>query len=272
MPSHFAKLALAREERAEKQMILNPDRIANRTKLILTGLYLAKYDSVGLKRLGFRSFAEAFNAIGYGLGSRPASVKNYRDEFDPRFTNRKGWHRRPIRDYCLKVFEEYESLDIDLFTGLIKSFVGYDENVLSETQAKEEKEESASIFAKRLITGLAAEHYFESVQPTLPVFQGFELENTTRLGCGYDFRLHAPNRNRFLAVEVKGLRELTGGLSLTPKEYETATAMRSRFYLFVVKNFRKSPVHEIFPDPLSCGLEFTRSERKVIQVSWLASV
>jgi hypothetical protein len=254
-------------------MILNPDRIANRTKLVLTGLYLAEYDSAGLKRLGFRSFVEAFNVVGYALGSQPASIKNYRDEFDPLFPNqRKGWHKRPIRDYCLKVFEEYKSLDIELFTGLIKSFVGYDENVLSETHTKEEREESASGFAKRLITGLAAEHYFESVHPTLPEFQGFELENTTRLGCGYDFRLQDAKCDGFLAIEVKGLRELTGRLSLTPKEYEAAATMRGRFYLFVVKNFKKSPVHEIFPDPLSCRLEFTRSERKVIQVSWLASV
>lgn len=254
-------------------MILNPDRIANRTKLILTGLYLAKYDSVGLKRLGFRSFAEAFNVIGYALGSQPASIKNYRDEFDPRFQNqRKGWHKRPIRDYCLRVFEEYKSLDIELFTALIKSFVGYDENALSGTNEPEEKEEMASGFAKRLITGLAAEHYFESVQPTLPEFQGFELENTTRLGCGYDFRLRAANSDQFLVVEVKGLRELTGKLALTPKEYKAAATMRDRFFLFVAKNFKQSPVHEIFPDPLSCRLEFARSERKVIQVSWLASV
>jgi hypothetical protein len=254
-------------------MILSPDRIANRTKLILTGLYLAKYDSVGLRRLGFRSFAEAFNVIGYALGSQPASIKNYRDEFDPLFPNdRKGWHKRPIRDYCLRVFEEYKSLDVELFTGLIKSFVGYDENSLSGTHETEGKEERASGFAQRLITGLAAEHYFESVQPTLSAFQDFELENTTRLGCGYDFRLRAARSDGFLAVEVKGLRELTGRLSLTPKEYETAAKMRDRFYLFVVKNFKKSPVHEIFPDPLSCRLEFARSERKVIQVSWLASV
>jgi hypothetical protein len=254
-------------------MILNPDRIASRTKLILTGLYLAKYDSVGLKRLGFRNFAEAFNVIGYALGSQPASIKNYRDEFDPLFPNqRKGWHKRPIRDYCLKVFEEYESLDVELFTGLIKSLVGYDENIWSEVQVKEEGDESASSFAERLITGLAAEHYFESVQPALSEFKDFELENTTRLGCGYDFRLRASDHDGFLAVEVKGLRGSTGGLSLTPKEYEAATTMRNRFYLFVVKNFRKSPVHEIFPDPISCRLEFTRSERKVIQISWLTSV
>lgn len=241
-------------------MNLNPDRIANRTRLILTGLFLAKYDSVGLSRLGFRSFAEAYNVIGYALGSQPASIKNYRDEFDPLLSNRrKGWHKRPIRDYCLKVFEEYKSLDIDLFAGLIRSFVGYDENIASEAQAEEAGRGASSGFAKRLITGLAAEQYFESVQHSIPEFRDFELENTTRLGCGYDFRLHALKQDGFLAVEVKGLRELKGSLSLTPREYEAATAMQDRFYLFVVKNFQKSPLHEIFPNPLSSRLKFTKA-------------
>jgi len=43
------------------------------------------------------------------MGSQPASLKNYRDEFDPLFPNRrKGWHKRPTRDYCRKVFEKYK--------------------------------------------------------------------------------------------------------------------------------------------------------------------
>jgi hypothetical protein len=163
-------------------------------------------------------------------------------------------------------------LDIELFTGLIKAFVGYDENTQSESHTAEERAERASGFAQRLMTGLAAEHYFESVQPSLLEFQGLELENTTRLGCGYDFRLHKAKDDRFLAVEVKGLRGSTGSLSLTPREYEAAMAMRDRFYLVVVMNFQKSPFHEIFPDPLSGRLEFQRIERKVTQVSWLASV
>jgi hypothetical protein len=50
-------------------MLLNPQRIATREKLILAGLYLSKYDSLGLKKLGFESFIEAFNVIGYALGS-----------------------------------------------------------------------------------------------------------------------------------------------------------------------------------------------------------
>ena len=158
-------------------MVLISQRIATRAKLILAGLYLSKYDLVGLKKLGFESFVEAFNVIGYAMGSKPASIKNYRDEFDPLFPNRrKGWHKRPIRAYCLKVFEEYKNLDLDTFTGLVNSFVGYGDNIWSEAQAKAEQDESESSFAKRLITGLAAERYFESVQPSLPEFP--------RLCCG----------------------------------------------------------------------------------------
>lgn len=254
-------------------MALSSPRFATREKLILVGLYLSKYDSLGLRKLGFGSFVEAFNVIGYALGSRPASIKNYRDEFDPLFPNRrKGWHKRPIRAYCLKVFEEYKSLEFELFTGLVKSFVGYDENVWSEVQAREEQDESESHFAKRLITGLAAERYFESVQPSLPEFKGYVVENTTRLGCGYDFRLRTETHEGFLAVEVKGLKERMGCLSLTPKEHEVAAALSNRFFLFVVKNFQESPFHEIFQNPLSSRLQFRKSERVTVHVSWLASV
>jgi len=207
------------------------------------------------------------------LGSQPASIKNYRDEFDPLFPNpRKGWHKRQIREYCLKIFEEYRNLDRELFTGLIKSFVGYDENAWSELEEKEGLEEGPSSFAKRLITGLAAEQYFESVHTSLVEFHGCALENTTRLGCGYDFRLRKPGHDDFLVVEVKGLREEAGSLSLTPREHRAATEMRDRFYLFIVKNFQKSPFHEIHSDPLSGQLQFTRTERVIRQVSWSTRV
>lgn len=156
-------------------MKLDPQKIPTREKLILAGLYLSKYDAAGYKKLGFEGFVEAFNVIGYALGSKPASVKNYRDEFDPLFSNRrKGWHKRPRREYCLRVFEEYKSLDLATFTGLIKSFLGYDEDAMSESRPKDEKGDSESFFAKRLITGLAAEHYFESVQSSLQEFRGYE--------------------------------------------------------------------------------------------------
>lgn len=62
-------------------MILVPERIRTREKLILTGIYLLKYGALGLKKVGFRTYAEAYNVIGFALGSGPSSIKNYRDEF-----------------------------------------------------------------------------------------------------------------------------------------------------------------------------------------------
>jgi Domain of unknown function (DUF3883) len=254
-------------------MLLTTDRIGAREKLILAGLYLSKYDSLGLKKLGFESFIEAFNVIGYALGGRPAAIKNYRDEFDPLFPNkRKGWYKRPTRKYCLDILEKYKALDFETFAALLKSFVGYDENTLSITETKGDKASSESLFAKRLVTGLAAENYFAAVQPHLPEFKDCTVENTTRLGCGYDFRLKRSAGTQFLAVEVKGLNERSGSLSLTPKEYEVASSLAERFFLFVVKNFRESPVHDIYKNPLSGTLQFARKERVVVQVSWLTTV
>jgi len=254
-------------------VLLNPQKIATREKLILAGLYLSKFDLAGLKTLGFESFLEAFNVIGYALGAAPASIKNYRDEFDPSFPNhRKGWHKRATRDYCLKLFNQYKDLDLETFAGLVRSFAGDDENVWSAVREEESADEEDSSFAKRMITGLAAEHYFESVQASLHEFCDYDLENTTRLGCGYDFRLRSQAHEDFLAVEVKGLKARTGSLALTPKEYAAASSLHERFFLFVVKSFGETPFHEIYKDPLACDFQFKRKERIIVQVSWMVSV
>ncbi len=198
-------------------MLLNSQRISARERLILTGLYLSKYDAAGLKRLGFGSFLEAFNIVGYALGARPMTIKNYGDEFDPLFRNhRKGWHNRPIRDYCRKIFDEYKNLDLEAFAGLVRSFAGSDENLWSEVREEDEQRKAESSFAKRLTTGLAAERYFESIHPSLSEFEGYVAENTTRLGCGYDFRLQKADQD-FLAIEVKGLSEEQERCPLLPR-------------------------------------------------------
>jgi hypothetical protein len=170
------------------------------------------------------------------------------------------------------VLDEYGRLDFETFAGLIKSFAGYNDNAWSVVQAGDEREERASGFARRLITGLAAERYFESVHSTLPEFRGLAIANTTQLGCGYDFKLSGEKNADFLVVEVKGIRGMTGSVSLTPKEFEVATELRDRFYLFVAKNFQKTPCHELFSTPLAGKLQFTRTERVMIQVSWLTRV
>jgi hypothetical protein len=254
-------------------MVLDPKKIPTRDKLILTGLFLSKYNSVGLKRLGFETFKEAFNIIGYGLCQKPASIKNYRDEFDPLLSNtRRGWHKRPRREYCLKILKEYQRLDVSTFASLIQSFVGYDENLLSMERLPRKKTDGGAQFVKRLVTGLAAGNYFEAVQKTLTEFRECSVENTTRLGCGYDFRVSPAPPAKFFVVEVKGLAERSGSISMTPKEFDVASTLENRFFLFVVKNFREVPYHEMYQNPLNTGLRFERKERLTRHVSWLATI
>jgi hypothetical protein len=73
----------------------------DREKAILCGLYLSKFDKGRLVSLGFSTFAEAYDVLGFALNSKPASIKNYRDEMDPYFPNdRQGWGNRKMRTHC----------------------------------------------------------------------------------------------------------------------------------------------------------------------------
>ena len=238
-----------------------------REKSILAGLYLSKFDVGGLRRLGFDSFTEAFNVIGSALGVRPASVKNYRDEFDPLFPNRrKGWHKRPTRGYCKAVYDAFGELNLGNFTDLLKRIIyrERDLDVLMEEVEKKEGEDRS--FARRLITGQAAEQYFRSMYREIAVFRDLEIEDTTKLGCGFDFRLLSPDT--FYGVEVKGLSGPRGAIALTSKEHSVASLLRKRFFLFVVKNFKENPYHELVQDPLGGKLVFDRVEQRTIQITW----
>lgn len=245
-------------------------RLTTRDKLIVTGLFLSKFDVEGLQALGFNGFSEAFNAIALSLNSSPASLKNYRDEFDPYFPNsRQGWHKRAIREYCKNIMDEFGDLNIDSFATFLKTEI----SAIGDIEIIEEKVDPSedNTFAKRLITGQAAERYFEAIYNKLPEFQDFNLVNTTGLGCGFDYKMLKDNYP-FLAVEVKGMASSTGAIMLTSKEYKTAQFLENRFYLFVVRNFIEKPYHTVFQNPLKSKLVFDRRESLTVQVSWSASL
>ena len=92
------------------------------------------------------------------------------------------------------------------------------------------------------------------------------MEDTTKLGCGFDFRLISPGI--FYGIEVKGLSESSGSIALTSKEHSVASILEKRFFLFVVKNFKENPFHELYQDPLNGKLVFSRVEQKTVQISW----
>lgn len=135
---------------------------------------------------------------------------------------------------------------------------------------KKNSDDNLSATAKRLITGNAAEHYFEKNYTSINDFKAFNLKRTTDLACGFDFKLSS--NNEFYCVEVKGLSKPSGSIMLTAKEFEMAEMYHKRFCLFVVKNFMEKPFHEYYFNPLSSGLSFKCNEIVVTQVNYTSQV
>lgn len=241
---------------------------SKRDKAILIGLYISKFDGDALQKLGFDGMQQALNVLGYSVGVKPASIKNYRDEFDPFFPNpRKGWHKREIRPYCKKFLEEYSSLNFDSFTNLIESFIIEDYEFTLLTSEEEKKDYSESI-AKRLMTGVAAEEYFKVNYLKIDRFAGFQLTDTTKLACGFDFKL--TQKHDYYCVEVKGINNLTGSISMTEKEFLVAKNLKDKYCLFIVKNFSDTPIHQYYFDPVYNEIAFKKVERQILQINYLA--
>jgi len=240
-------------------------------KAMLIGMYLSKYDKRALDILGFETFTEAFNVIGLAINAKPLSIRNYRDEFDPVFPNeRKGWHKRPMFRTRKEMLEKYKDLNLESFTEIIKRVI-YKNPDINLIEDKIEERERQSTFAKRLLTGQAAEQYFKDNYKSVDFFGDGMLEDTTKQGCGFDFRLNFGEK--FFAVEVKGLGKDKGGIGLTNKEYQTATYLRDNYFIFLVKNFIETPNHSIFRNPVFANeLDFSKQEKIIKQVSWNAVI
>lgn len=241
-----------------------------RDKSILVGLYLSKFDEQALLGLGFKGFNEAYNVLGFALGSKPASIKNYRDEFDPFFPNiRKGRHKRQIREYCRKFLDDFSNLDLETFTELIKSFVIKNYEVERIVDKFEKKDKSDTV-AKRLITGIAAEEYFKINYQHINHFTDFEIKDTTNLACGFDFKLSYDIK--YFCVEVKGLNTNSGSILMTEKEFSVAQHLKEKYCLFIVTNFIEKPVHQYYFDPLNSRLNFKKAERQITQINYSTSI
>ena len=258
-------------------LVMSEMTIANK-KLMLAGLYLSKFDrgKQGLKALGFKTLQEAYNSFALAVGGRPASVKNYMQEFDPYFPNsRQGWNKRGIRQTRQAIMDEFGGLDLEEFSELVKTqFAGsldVDPLVGRTVVAAGLKEKESSSFARRIMTGQAAENYFEANYREVHQFKDCSLQRTTSFGCGFDFKL-TPPRADFLAVEVKGISTPSGQIQMTEKEFRMANYLAKRFYLYVVTDFAHSPRPCVIENPIRAGITFEKRTVKSETNLWVAKI
>ncbi len=223
--------------------------------------------------MGFQSLREAYNLMGFSMGMRPLSIRGYRDEFDPLLdNNRAGRRNRLPRKYCLAIFDKFGALDLLEMRSMVAGFLGCESADGDTDESADQQLPETDSFAKRLITGRAAEAYFTSNYHKEPEFHGALVTDMTESGCGYDFCVRKPEDEKFLAVEVKGMRSQAGSVLLTNKEYRVADAMNDAYFLYVVKGFDATPHAVKFRNPLVAGLPFERIERKIISVSWTTRI
>ena len=249
--------------------------IANK-KMMLAGLYLSKFNREGLAALGLKTLGEAYNTFAYAVGGKPSSVKLYMQEFDPYFPNtRTGWKNKVIRPSRQSFIDAYGRLSLPEFLELMKAqFAGdmdVDLAIGRVAVAAGIKDEEATSFARRVMTGQAAENYFEENYRNVQRFKDCTLQRTTAYGCGFDFKLMPPAED-FLAVEVKGMRTPSGQIQLTEKEFKMAQYLASRFFLYVVTDFAHTPKPRLIENPLDAGITFEERALKSEQRVWVAQI
>jgi len=245
-------------------------------KALIVGLYLSKFDKVAYEKLNFGNSTTTHSKIGEILSVNPNSIKNMRDEYDPYHpNNRAGWYQRPLRPSRQKVFETFTDLTELALRGVVLDILNqkHDESVLQIIEhisnSNENEAEAGSsneiIYTSRGITGEKAEKYFQNNwQSHYPDYSN--IENKTKDGCGYDFKLIADD-NLEKYIEVKGMKNTTGGILLTSKEWEVAIEQTNNFDLFIVSDINESRSVKIITNPAK-NLIPKKQVQTVIQVNW----
>lgn len=240
-------------------------------KALVVAFYLSKYDTQAYANLGFGNASETHKYVGEQLGVKASSVKNMRDEFDPFHPNeRVGWYQRPLRPSRQKVFDSFTELS-ELSLRVIVN------DLLSATEDEKVKEVVTSINSSdeseivdktegntRGITGEQAERYF--IDNWKKYYLGFtDIENKTKDGCGYDFKLTSTEEVRL--IEVKGMKADKGGILLTDKEWKVANSEVTTYELFIVSNLASEPTVQIVKN-IAQNFTPIMQVQTVLQVSW----
>lgn len=251
----------------------------NRKLAHIVAYYLSRFDREGLTNLGYRSFNEAFEKSGKELDVKPNYIKLNRDEFDVEHPHRKGWRNRPMAPSVLNVINALKDLDEPTLRSIVLDILakGKDPALPEDFESlvtiipDEKKKKRKQAYIPRNITGRKAEeifiNWYKSDQKTFP--QGKDFVDMRDYGCGYDFQIVISDKQIY-AIEVKGIAEDEGGILITGKEWETASVMKTDYYLVIVKNVDTNPVISVINNPYK---EFSpkRNLQTVVQAYWTIS-
>lgn len=240
----------------------------NRKSGLVVAYYLSRFNDKAYSSLGYGNKSETHKNIAKILNVSPNTVRNWRDEFDVLFPERKGWHYRKMAPSRIEAKDLIESLDETKILYIVKDIlckkISYSQ-ILEKVQLSEpsrvylEKDNSA-----RGITGKAAEEYFIKYYTEIEELPGGMLIDKRDHSCGYDFEIVG---DECYYIEVKGLSEINGGIMFTDKEWNTASEKGDHYILCFISNLKEKVSVKVLHNPYE-KLNPKKNTIIVTQTTW----
>lgn len=218
------------------------------TEAIVIGYAMSRLDTRYLSAHGLVSWQDAYQEAAQALTEPVASFKNLRDEFDPVHPNpRRGWHQRPLRPNRQRVLDELQDVSDDALLELAGRILQRDEEATVEAiDALAVVTRRPANVAERLLTGRRAEEYFLAHSLRLANVAPPDVLDLRQSALGFDFGVQGRPEQ---AIEVKGLKPMSGGIQFTDREWAEAKHRRTNYWLVVVGNLAVDPVARVVRDP-----------------------
>lgn len=248
----------------------------NSHKLCLyVSYYLSRFDKIAYQNLGYGNKSETHARIGEIMNINPPTIRNWRDEFDPYFGHRLGWHQirlRPVMGSIIEALQYMEESDVkELVLEILNGKYEQNEesliNLLSVIPPESGVSKSRE-FILRAPTGRKAEEYFIEHFKINKLPRSGELIDTRDFGVGYDFKVIFEENEYYL--EIKGIAELGGGVLFTGTEWNVAKQKGDSYFLIIISDINNTPEINFIQNPakrLSPKISIVRP----IQTNWTVS-
>ena len=219
------------------------------TKALVLGYAMSRLDSKYLAASQSTSWSKAFVQAGLALGIPAASLKNLRDEFDPFHGNaRYGWHKRPLRPSRQRIMGELCDLSDEALIELVSRILCRDEESAAPAiDALVQPVKVVHNVAERLLTGRRAEEWFLANCESVVNVHQTQIIDLRQAARGYDFGVSS---DPSVAIEVKGLKGLTGQVLFTDHEWGEAKRRGEGYWLVVVGNLAARPLSRVWRNPV----------------------
>lgn len=247
--------------------------ISNNILAAIVAFYLSKFNDLALQRLGFKTYANAFNECAKLLNVKPNYIKLRRDEFDPVYNWRKGWRNRPMVKMVSNIITLFDNVSEPDMYAIIADIL-YHKDIKDFSQLLQFIEYSSKhdkrVYIPRAITGKLAEEFFEKDFECNTDLPRGVLKDCRDNGCGYDYEILCDDGIVYF-VEVKGIADSNGGILFTSKEWCVASEMGDLYYLCIVRNINSpTPTIQYILNPAK-SLSPTKNIKATIQISYSVS-